>query len=64
MDKKTTWYPQVIKWQSVYHKSEYTPNGGKDSHQYITLEHEAVIMYCKESGETKLTKHSEELVKD
>lgn len=50
------WYPQVIKWQEVFHNKEY--QGSKDDvHKYITIEHEAVILYDRLSGQTKLISH-------
>jgi hypothetical protein len=54
--QKEEWYAQVIKWQEVKHYEEYT-SGGKDTHKYITIEHEAVILYDRFSGKSRIIKH-------
>lgn len=65
MEKETlnTWYPTIIKWQEIYHNEEYQSGSGKsDLHTYKTIEHEAVVLYCKETGEHKVIKHKEDLI--
>lgn len=59
MDKeKQTWVAQVIKWQErVITRNSYSSSSNAD---YATLEHEALILYCIETGETKTIKHKEE----
>lgn len=57
-ENKQEWYTQVIKWQEVYHNKEYAGLGNKDSHTYYTIEHEAVVLFEKNSGQTKVIKHN------
>jgi stress-induced morphogen len=54
--QKEEWNPQVIKWQEVKHYEEYTPNG-KNTNHYVTIEHEAVILYDRFSGKSRIIKH-------
>lgn len=57
MKKETkNYYAYSFKWQEIVHNSEYTPSG-KDTYHYTTLEHEAVVLYCRKTGEHIIIKH-------
>ncbi len=56
--QKEEWHPQVIKWQEIYHNKEYAVGlKSSDAHTYKTIEHEAVVLYERYSGQSKIVKH-------
>lgn len=50
------WETRTMKWQERHQK--YTSDSKYD---IVTLEHEALVIFCIETGEHKIIKHKEDI---
>lgn len=55
-ENKDEWNTLTFKWQELVHTSEYQ-TGKSDLHHYNILEHEAVLLFNRFTGEEKIIKH-------
>jgi len=57
-DTTKTWRAVIFTWKEVVHHKEFH-SGKDDTHTYITVEHEGILLYCEQTGESKIIKHKE-----
>lgn len=54
-ENKHDWQSTIIKWQEQVKKESY--NDGKTLVDFCILTHEAIVLYCRLTGESKVIKH-------
>ena len=54
-ENKHDWQSTIIKWQELVKSEAY--NKGQTLVQYEVLNHEALVLYCRITGDTKIIKH-------